>query len=45
MASLEMPFSAYHMIMHYLDEGCRTELLYSGATTDNGIVFVPLTEF
>ncbi len=42
---LEMPFSAACMLRHYLTEGCKTDLLYSGATTENGIEFTPLTEF
>lgn len=42
---LEMPFSAACMLRHYLTEGCNTDLLYCGATTENGISFTPLTEF
>ena len=44
-ASLEMPLSAAQMLRHYFAEGRSTELLYSGATTENGMVFTPLTEF
>lgn len=44
-ASLEMPLSAAQMLRHYFTEGRGTELLYSGATTENGMVFTPLTEF
>lgn len=43
--SLEMPFSAKCMLEHYVAEGYKTDLLYSGATTVNGIDFIPLREF
>lgn len=43
--ALEMPFTAKCMLRHYLSEGCGTDLLYSGATTENGTEFTPLTEF
>lgn len=42
---LEMPFSAACMLRHYLTEGRETDLLYCGATTENGMEFTPLTEF
>ena len=44
-SALEMPLSAAQMLRHYFTEGRGTELLYSGATTENGMVFTPLTEF
>lgn len=45
LSALPMPESAHQMLMHYLAEGCNTELLYSGAHTERGMVFGPLTEF
>lgn len=44
-SELKMPFSAACMLQHYLNEGCKTDLLYSGATTENGMEFTPLLEF
>lgn len=45
LSGLPMPESAYQMLMHYVTEGCDTEVLYSGAHTEHGMVFAPLTEF
>lgn len=42
---LNMPVSAKHMILHYLQEGRYTDLLYGGITQENGTVFVPMQEF
>lgn len=42
---LEMPLSAKFMMQHYVAEGHATDLLYCGATTENGIDFTTLTEY
>ena len=43
--SLEMPVSAKHMIIHYLQEGRFTQDLYCGVTEEAGTAFVPMREF
>ena len=40
-----MPHTAYYAIRHYLETGRHTDVLYAGATTEDGVVFTPLTEF
>lgn len=42
---LEMPVSAKHMILHYLQEGRFTEELYCGVTEESGTKFVVMKEF
>lgn len=42
---LPMPVSAKHMILHYLQEGRNTNLLYAGITEEFGTTFVPMVEF
>ena len=41
----KMPHTAYYMLEHYLAEGRHTDLLYAGATVEDGVVFTPLEEF
>lgn len=43
--ALEMPVSAKHMILHYLEEGRFTDKLYCGVTEENGTRFVEMKEF
>ena len=43
--SLEMPVSAKHMILHYLQTGRYDRELYCGVTCEEGTVFVPMKEF
>jgi len=43
--NLNMPVSAKHMILHYLNKGRFDDLLYAGITEENGTVFVPMREF
>lgn len=43
--SLEMPVSAKHMILHYLEEGRYTEHLYGGITGEGGTKFVKMLDF
>lgn len=42
---LPMPVSAWHMLRHYLEQGCHTTALYAGETTEHGIAFTELKEF
>jgi len=41
----EMPFTAYYMLQHYLTVGRYTDMLYAGATTEDGVEFTELCEF
>ena len=42
---LEMPVSARHMILHYIQEGRFTDKLYCGVTEETGTSFVEMKEF
>lgn len=42
---LDMPVSAKHMILHYLEEGCCNDTVYAGITQEAGTKFYPLEEF
>ena len=42
---LEMPVSAKHMILHYVQEGRYTDCLYAGITEADGTKFVIMREF
>ena len=42
---LDMPVSAKHMILHYLEVGRFDEELYAGITEETGTRFVPMKEF
>lgn len=42
---LNMPVSAKHMILHYLQKGRFDDALYGGFTQEAGTSFAPLTEF
>ena len=42
---LEMPVSAKHMILHYLETGRFTDKLYCGVTEEAGTRFVIMEEF
>ena len=43
--ALEMPVSAKHMILHYLQVGRFTDRIYCGITEENGTNFVAMEEF
>lgn len=43
--ALNMPVSAKHMILHYLQEGRFTDELYAGITEESGTSFVVMREF
>lgn len=42
---MPMPFTAKHMLGHYIREGWKTDLLYGGITGENGVTFIPMPEF
>lgn len=42
---LEMPFSAKHMIMHYIENGRFNDNLYVGVADGGKVVFTELPEF
>lgn len=42
---LDMPVSAKHMILHYLEVGRFDDQLYAGITEETGTKFVPMREF
>ena len=44
-ASLNMPVSAKHMILHYCKTGRFDEILYAGITQESGTTFVQMQEF
>lgn len=41
----EMPFTAKFVVEHYLKTGSKTNVLYGGIATRNGVVFTELEEF
>ena len=43
--TLNMPISAKHMILHYLNRGRFTNELYAGITEETGTKFIPMREF
>ena len=43
--NLNMPVSAKHMILHYLQKGRFDDVLYAGITEERGTHFVPMVEF
>lgn len=45
LSGLEMPVSAKHMILHYLQTGRFNDQLYAGITEETGTTFVPLKSF
>lgn len=42
LASLEMPFTAKYVVMHYFSEGIKTDKTYVGVTTDENVFFTEL---
>ena len=39
---LPMPFTARHMIDHYLEYGQFNHILYGGLANNEGVIFIPL---
>ena len=43
--SLEMPFTSKYVMEHYLEEGCKTDLVYAGIADGEKLVFTEMPEF
>lgn len=41
----DMPFSAHHVVKHYVKTGKDTDVLYAGIATASGVVFTEMKEF
>lgn len=44
LTSLEMPFTAGYVIEHYLNVGCKTEMLYGGIADGEKVIFTEMSE-
>jgi len=42
---LPMPYTAYYVLMHYLEVGRYTRSLYGGCAEEAGVTFREMTEF
>lgn len=42
---LQMPFTAYYVVKHYLERGKNTNALYAGIATESGVAFIEMNEF
>lgn len=42
---LDMPFTAEFVIKHYLDTGCKTNVVYGGIADGEKVVFTEMPEF
>ena len=45
LTSLEMPFTSKYVIEHYLDVGCKTDMIYGGIADGEKVVFIEMPEF
>lgn len=45
LSSLEMPFTSKYVIQHYLEVGCKTDMIYGGIADGEKVVFIEMTEF
>lgn len=45
LSSLEMPFTSKYVIQHYLEVGCKTDMIYGGIADGERVVFTEMTEF
>ena len=45
LSSLEMPFTSKYVIQHYLDVGCKTDMIYGGIADGKKVVFIEMPEF
>ncbi len=45
LASLKMPFTSKYVIEHYLNVGCRTDMIYGGIADGKKVVFTEMPEF
>lgn len=41
----DMPFTAHHVVTHYVKIGKDTDVLYAGIATESGVVFTEMKEF
>ena len=42
---MEMPFTSKYVIEHYLDVGCKTDMIYGGIADGEKVVFIEMPEF
>lgn len=45
LTSLEMPYTSQYVIEHYLNVGCKTDMVYGGIADGERVVFTQLPEF
>ena len=45
LTSLEMPFTSKYVIEHYLNVGCKTDMIYGGIADGEKVVFTEMPEF
>lgn len=45
LTSLEMPFTSKYVIEHYLDVGCKTNMIYGGIADGEKVIFTKMPEF
>ena len=45
LTSLEMPFTSKYVMEHYLNVGCKTDVIYGGIADGKEIVFTEMPEF
>ena len=43
--SLEMPFTAKYVIEHYINVGCKTDMIYGGIADGKKVVFMEMPDF
>ena len=41
----QMPFTAYYVVKHYLEQGKDTNALYAGIAAESGVAFIEMNEF
>jgi len=45
LTSLKMPFTSKYVIEHYLDVGCKTNMIYGGIADGEKVIFTKMPEF
>lgn len=45
LTALEMPFTSKYVIEHFLNVGCKTDMVYGGIADGEKVVFIELPEF
>lgn len=43
--TLEMPFTSKYVIEHYLNVGCKTDMIYGGIADGEKVIFTEMPEF